>query len=180
VVRARPRRPDFLAAAGATPGPQGQRRAAPHSHADSGGPAPRGPAAVPGNKPRPVPILVRSHARGHSKGGGLTSAEGGASSARLTAGAGRQAMFLLRGCGPAGVGRTWDGASAPSPYSVRQPCADLVSSPDPPPGRGPVTAPRSAKESGAAGVPSKRLDAGAAAQDTRDGLVVQPAAGCHR
>ena len=50
--------------------------------------------------------------------------------------------FLLRG-GPAGVGRTWDGASAPSPYSVRQPRADLVSSSDPPPGRGPVIAPRS-------------------------------------
>ena len=36
---------------------------------------------------------------------------------------------LLRGGGPAGVGRTWDGASAPSPYSVRRPRADLVSWP---------------------------------------------------
>ena len=47
-------------------------------------------------------------------------------------------QFLLRrGCGPAGVGGTGDGASAPSPYSVRQPRADLVSSPDPPPGTRP-------------------------------------------
>ena len=47
-------------------------------------------------------------------------------------------FLLFEGCGPAGVGRTWDGALAPSPCSVRQPRADLVSSPGPPAGRRPV------------------------------------------
>jgi hypothetical protein len=45
------------------------------------------------------------------------------------------------GRGPAGVGRTWAAASAASPYSVRQPRADLVWSPDPPAGRGPNEGP---------------------------------------
>src|SRR5262245_56595153 len=67
--------PAWLSAAGATPGLDGPRRAAPNTHADSGGPAPQGQAAVPGNKPRPVPILIRSRLRGHSKSGGLTSSE---------------------------------------------------------------------------------------------------------
>ena len=35
-----------------------------------------------------------------------------------------------------GSGGLWDGASAPSPLSLRQPRADLVLSPDPPPRRG--------------------------------------------
>ena len=43
-----------------------QRRAAPNTHADSGGPAPWSKAAVPGNTPRPVPILIRSPLRGQS------------------------------------------------------------------------------------------------------------------
>src|SRR5262249_22579864 len=43
--------PACLALAGATPGPQGRGRAAPNTHADSGGPAPRGQAAVPGTSP---------------------------------------------------------------------------------------------------------------------------------
>jgi hypothetical protein len=51
-------------------------RAAPNTHADSGGPAPQNRAAVPGTVSRPVPILVRSRLRGHSKYGGLTSASG--------------------------------------------------------------------------------------------------------
>jgi hypothetical protein len=40
-------------------------------------------------------------------------------------------FLLLRGGGPAGVGRTWDGASAPSPYARRPRRADLASSPQP-------------------------------------------------
>ena len=65
-----------------------------------------------------------------------------------------------------GSGRPWDGALAPSPYSLGQLRADPVSFPDPPPGRGPVWPPRSVIKAGAAGVPSKRQDAGAAAEDT--------------
>ena len=59
-----------LSQADAAPGPEGRGRAAPNTHADSGGPAPRGQAAVPGNKPRPVPILIRSRSRGHSRAAG--------------------------------------------------------------------------------------------------------------
>src|SRR5262245_4595515 len=69
-------------------GPQATRRAAPNTHADSGGPTPQSRAAVPGSVSRPVPILVRSRLRGHSKFDGLTSAGGGSSLARLTDGAG--------------------------------------------------------------------------------------------
>ena len=42
-----------------------------------------------------------------------------------------------RGGAAAGVGVTWDGAAAPSPYYLRRPRADLVVSPDPPPRRDP-------------------------------------------
>ena len=49
-------------------------RAAPNAHADSGGPAPQNEAAVPATVPRPVPILIRSRVRGHSKSDGLTLA----------------------------------------------------------------------------------------------------------
>src|SRR5437016_4005304 len=79
VAKAMARRPGLLSAAGATPGPAGRGRAAPNTPADSGGPAPRGQAAVPGNKPRPVPIRIRAQARGHSKSGGLISPTGEAS-----------------------------------------------------------------------------------------------------
>jgi hypothetical protein len=46
---------------------QRSRRTAPNSHADSGGPASQGQAAVPGNLPWPVPILLGSQQRRHSK-----------------------------------------------------------------------------------------------------------------
>src|SRR5262245_41519290 len=72
---AMPRRPDLLSLADATLA-RGPGRAAPNTHADCGGPTPRGQAAVPGDVPWPVPILIRSRHRGHSKYGGLTSAEG--------------------------------------------------------------------------------------------------------
>src|SRR5262249_24720506 len=77
--RARPQRPGLLSLAGGTPGPGGRGRAAPNTPADSGGPAPRGQAAVPGNGPRPVPLPIRSQARGPSKSGGLLSLKGEAS-----------------------------------------------------------------------------------------------------
>ncbi len=71
--------PTCLSWAGAASGPEGRRRAAPNTHSDSGGPAPRSKAAVPGDKPRPVPIRVRSPRRGQSKNGGLISDKGEAS-----------------------------------------------------------------------------------------------------
>lgn len=46
---------------------QRPKRTAPNTPADSGGPAPQDRAAVPGNLPRPVPILMRSQHRCHSK-----------------------------------------------------------------------------------------------------------------
>jgi len=149
VVRARPRRPGLAIGGRRGPWPQAQRRAAPNSHADSGGPAPQGQAAVPGTGPRPVPILMRSPARGHSRSGGLTSPrEGpvrpGSRRGRVV----RRCLLLFRGGGPAGVGRTWDGASAPSPQQWRRPRADLVWPPDPPPGRGVAVGHRGSVEVG--------------------------------
>ncbi len=72
--------------------PKAQDEAAPNTHTDSGGPASQSRAAVPGNKPRPVLILVRSRTCGHSRIGGLISPKGESRSARLTGGAGRQAI----------------------------------------------------------------------------------------
>src|SRR5262245_66476014 len=72
-VQAAPARPGLLSAAGAALGPQATRRAAPNTHADSGGPAPQSKAAVPGTVSRPVPMRVRSRPRGQSKCDGLTS-----------------------------------------------------------------------------------------------------------
>src|SRR5262245_56328785 len=70
VGRARPRRPNSLSTAGATPGPPGPGRAAPNTHAGSGGPAPQSQAAVPGTAPRTAPILIRSQLRGPAKAAG--------------------------------------------------------------------------------------------------------------
>jgi hypothetical protein len=50
---------------------------------------------------------------------------------------GSSGVLLLLGGAAAGVGGTWEGASAPSPFSLRQPRADRVASPDPPPRRAP-------------------------------------------
>ena len=57
------------AAAGAAPGPQGPRRAAPNTHADSGDQAPRGRAAVP-NSPRMAAGYGRNRRRRASRVGG--------------------------------------------------------------------------------------------------------------
>jgi hypothetical protein len=138
VVRARPRRPGLAIGGRRDSWPQGPKTSRTQHSCGLRRPGPAGPGGCAGNKPRPVPIRVRSRLRGHSRSGRLTSAAGGSSSARLTGGAGRPAIAsFFRGRGPAGVGRTWDGAWAPSPYSVRRRHADLVSSPDPPPDRGP-------------------------------------------
>ena len=45
----------------------GHVRAAPNTHADSGGSTAQGRAAMLGSVPRPVPIRIRSRTRGHSK-----------------------------------------------------------------------------------------------------------------
>jgi hypothetical protein len=122
-------RPGLLSVADAAPGPTGHRRAAPNTHADSGGPTPQSRAAVPGTVSRPVPILIRSRLRGQSKTTG--SPPQGEGPVRQGSRAGRvvrRAFLLLRGA-VAGVGETWEGASAPSPYYLRQPRADLVSPP---------------------------------------------------
>src|SRR5262245_41387982 len=73
VAKATTRRPGWLSAADGAPGPQATSRAAPNTHADSGGPAPQSKAAVPGTVSRPVPMRVRSRPRGQSKCDGLTS-----------------------------------------------------------------------------------------------------------
>ena len=122
------RRPDLLSAADAAPDPTATARAAPNTHADSGGPAPQNRAAVPGSAPRPVPILVRSRPVAIRSAAGSPPRAEGASLARLTGGAGRRAFPPSWGAA-AGVGWTWDGASAPSPFSLRQPRADLVCPP---------------------------------------------------
>jgi hypothetical protein len=137
VVRTRPRRPDLLSAAGATPGPQAPGE--PHPTVI------RTPAA----RPRRAWRLCREQCPGRSRYPSvpgtvaIQNAAGSSPPGRGQLGTahgrgGSSGDFLLhRGRGPAGVGWTWDGAQAPSPYSVRQPRADLVSSPGPPAGRGP-------------------------------------------
>lgn len=103
-------------------------RAAPNTHADSGGPAPQSRAAVPGMAPRPVPILVGARPRGHSKSAG--SPPLGEGPVWLGSRAGRVVgrLLLCRG-GPAGAGGTWDGTLVPSPHYLRQLRADLAVSP---------------------------------------------------
>jgi len=81
--------------------PNGRGRAAPNTHADSGGPTRQGRAAVPGTAPQPVPIRIRSRRRGHSKVRRALSPKGESRSAGLTGGAGRPATppILRRRCG---------------------------------------------------------------------------------
>src|SRR5262249_21676977 len=109
-------------------GPTATRRAAPNTHADSGGPAPQSRAAVPGTVPRPVPILIRSQLRGHSEIDGPPSSGEGPVGLGSRAGRVVRRFLLLRGA-VAGVGWTWDDASASSPFSLRQPRADLACPP---------------------------------------------------
>ena len=103
-------------------------------------PGPAGPGGCAGDKPRPVPILVRAQARGQSIAAG-SSPQGRGQLGTAHGWGGSSGDCSSAGGGPAGVGWTWDGASAPSPYSRRQPRADLVSSPGPPAGPGPVVGP---------------------------------------
>ena len=62
----------------------------------------------------------------------------------------------LRGGGPVAVAWTWDGASAPNPYFLRQPRADVVAAPDSLPGRGLVIGHRGPDEGGRGRRPIKR------------------------
>ena len=75
--------------------------------------------------------------------------------------------------GSAGVGWTWDGASAPSPYCVRRPRADLVASPDPPPHRGPVVDRRGRKKRARPASHQSVGLSGLRPRTCRSGLVVQ-------
>src|SRR5271170_7472904 len=108
-------RPGLLSVADAAPGPTGHRRAAPNTHADSGGPPPQSRAAVPGAVSRPVPILIRSRLRGQSKTTG--SPPQGEGPVRQGSRAGRvvrRAFLLFRGA-VAGVGETLGGCFGTQP-----------------------------------------------------------------
>ena len=158
---------------------QGHRRTAPNTHADSGGPAPQSRAPVPGTVSWPVPILVRARLRGQSKAAGSPPpgrVQFGTAHGR--GGSSGDSSFL--GALRWGSGGPWDDASASSPYSLRQPCADLVLSPDPPPGRAPRHGPPRSVRWGAAGVPSKRQAAGAAAKDIPERTYSSMTVVCHR
>jgi hypothetical protein len=158
-------------------GPLGQRRAAPNTHADSGGPVPQNRAAVPGTTPWPVPILVRSRLRGHSKAAGSPSP--GKGPVRLGSRSGRvvRRFLLLRGpaVGAGGPGRV-----------LRHPARLLETAsrgsrwvPRPPSAAWP-TGPLRTGKAGAAGVPSKRQDAAAAAQDIPERTRGPVTVVCHR
>ena len=99
------------------PGPRGPRRAAPNTHADSGGPAPQSKAAVPGAAPRPVPILMRSRSRGQSKCGRLTHTLGSVPFGRASRPGRVVRRFSPFTAGTAaGVGWTLGGLSAPTRF----------------------------------------------------------------
>src|SRR5262245_15698793 len=90
---------------------------------------------------------------------------------RLGSRAGRVVRrFLLLGGAAAGVGWTWEGASAPGPFTWDS-FTLIPFVPRPTAAAWPAGPPRTMK-AGAAGVPSNGQDAGVAAQDTRGGLVV--------
>ena len=171
VAKATARRPDLLSAAGAALSFQRKGRAAPNTHADSGGPAPQSRAAVPGNGvpagpdtrsfPAPWPFKVRRAHLRKRKGPVWHGSQAGRVVGR----------FLLRGALRRGSGGPRDDASASSPFQLRQP--RLISFVPRPTAAAWPAATRRTMKAGAAGVPSKRLDAGAAAQDTRGGLGVQ-------
>jgi hypothetical protein len=89
---------------------QRPRRTAPNTHADSGGSASQGRAAVPGNLPWPVPILIRSQQRRHSKAtGSLLERSVPLGTAGGWGGSSGRSLLWITGRGLAGVGRTWDG-----------------------------------------------------------------------
>ena len=108
--------PAWLSRAGVGSGPWGPRRAAPNTHADSGGPAPRGRAAVPGQRPGrsrysfvPGSVAMRSCVGLTSRGRvqlGRAHGRGGSSG---------DSSFILGAALRWGSGGFWEGASAPSP-----------------------------------------------------------------
>jgi hypothetical protein len=122
-----PRRPDWsiFAQASAHTG-----RAAPNTHADSGGPAPGNRAAVPGSVPRPVPIRIRSRHRGHSKIDGLTLSR--ECPVRPGSRAGRVVRrFLLPGALRRGSGGTLGGCLGTEPVILGQLHAEPIQLPRP-------------------------------------------------
>src|SRR5262249_41445594 len=86
------------------PGPVARGRAAPNTHADSGGPAPRNRAAVPGTVPRPVPILIGSQRRGHSRVRRAHLPREGPVRPGSRSGRGVRRFLLLRGAAVGGGG----------------------------------------------------------------------------
>ena len=172
--------PAWLSRAGVGSRPDGRRRAAPNTPADSGGPTPAGPGgcagvsapAGPDTHPFPGPWPFESAAGSPLERGvplGRAHGRGGSS------GDASDFWAALR----RGSGGPWEGASAPSPFYLGRPRADPVRSPDPPPRRrGERTTVR--KYAGTAGVPSKRPAAGAAAKDNRVRTRGPVTRGCHR
>ena len=109
---------------------QRSRRTAPNRHADSGGPAPQGRAAVPGNLPWPVPIHRRSLLRRQSKKRLAHSPKGASRSVRLTAGADRPGDFSVTHGSRSGGGREDVGmAKSQARSSLGQRHADPVCPP---------------------------------------------------
>ena len=166
----------------ARPPAPGRGRAAPNTHADSGGPAPRGKAAVPGNQapagpdthscPMPWPV---------EKTAGSSPPRERPVRQGFTAGAGRRAIppsFVGRG--PEGVGRTlgWRQGAKPVLLETASRRSRLVPRPAPGPRPGRV-APRT-ERAGAAGVPSNRRAAGVAAKDIPERTRGPMTSVCHR
>src|SRR5262249_36224925 len=114
----------------------GHGRAAPNTHADSGGPAPRRTAAAPGTAPRPVPIRVRSRLRGHSKGDGLSAASGRVQLGTAHGRGGSSGVSSFGGrCGGGRADLGWCFGTKPVITETPSRCSRL--SPGPPPRRGP-------------------------------------------
>jgi hypothetical protein len=129
VAKATARRPGLLSATDAALSFQGKGRAAPNTHADSGGPAPQSKTAVPGTRSRPVPILVRSQLRGHSKCDGLTSASGRVQFGTAHGRGGSSGVSSLFRGAAAGVGWTLGWCFGTKPVLLETASADLVRPP---------------------------------------------------
>ncbi len=158
--------PAWLSKADATPGPEGQGRAAPNTHADSGAPAPRGQAAVPGTRPsRSRYSFVPGFAAIQERRAHLLQGRVQFGKAHGWGGSSGDSSFLAAAV-RRGSGGLWDDASASSPHSWRRPRGRSRFVPRPASGPRPVGGPsRFTGKAEAAGVPSSRRAAGATAKD---------------